>query len=94
MGKRKRELHHILDDQFRIKYWPRKSDLRLKALHYLASKLRADYAYTEAAINSLIRHWCAFDDPALLRRELFEKQLVGRMRDGSQYWLLYGLMGN
>jgi hypothetical protein len=88
MGKRKRELHHILDDERRLRYWPSRLDLRLAALRYLASKLRDDQTYNEAAINAMIRHWCVFDDPALMRRELFDRRFVGRTRDGSRYWLL------
>lgn len=88
MSKRKRELHHILDGEFRLKYWPSRLHLRLEALAYLASKLRDDQTYTEAAMNAVIRHWCVFDDPALMRRELFDRRFVGRTPDGSRYWLL------
>lgn len=88
MAKRKKELHHILDEDRRLKHWPSALTLRLDALRYLASKLRADQTYNEAAMNALIRHWCVFDDPALMRRELFDRKFVGRTRDGSSYWLL------
>jgi hypothetical protein len=83
--KKPQELHHLLDEHQRLKRWPSRRALRLAALAYLASKLRDDQTYTEAAINSLLRHWCAFDDPALLRRELFDWRFVDRTRDGSAY---------
>lgn len=30
-----------------------------------------------------------FADPALLRREMFERKLINRKRDGSAYWCKY-----
>ena len=37
----------------------------------------------------LLQHH-TFGDPALLRRELFERGLVDRVKDGSAYWLNLG----
>ncbi len=36
---------------------------------------------------------CIFGDPAMLRRELFERQMLNRKRDGSAYWLGGGSSG-
>lgn len=83
---RKPELHHILDSDQRITRWPSRKVLREMALAYLASKFLDEQDYTEAAVNAALRRWCAFDDPALLRRELFERGFPGRSRDGRRYW--------
>lgn len=88
MTKRKRELHHILDEERRLTRWPSQNDLRVQALAYLASKFDEDRHYAEPAVNALLRRWAAFDDPALLRRELYERGFVDRTRDGRAYWKL------
>ncbi|MBI2049255.1 MAG: DUF2087 domain-containing protein [Parcubacteria group bacterium] len=42
--------------------------------------------YTEKEVNELLERFHTFEDPALLRRELYEKGLLGRKHDGSEYW--------
>ncbi len=86
MRKKKRELWQVLDEDRRLRRWPARNELRLAALGYLASKFDADQKYSEAAVNALLRRWHAFDDPALLRRELYDRGFIGRTRDGRAYW--------
>ena len=43
--------------------------------------------YTEKEINEIIRSHIAFSDIELIRREMFQYKLIGRLRDGSEYWV-------
>src|SRR5258708_2599856 len=86
MAKKKREIWHVLDADRRLKRWPSRHELRVAALVYLASKFDGDRKYSEIAVNMLLRRWSAFDDPALLRRELFDRGYIERTRDGREYW--------
>ncbi len=58
--------------------FPAKHKKKLAALWYLAGKLEADRQYTEQEINDLLDEWTLFHDPATLRRELYNKQLLDR----------------
>jgi hypothetical protein len=84
---RKRDqLHFLLDEHLKLSRWPSRRAQRVAALDYLATKFRDERTYTELEVNGLIRYWCAFDDPALLRRELCDWGFLLRTRDGSKYW--------
>lgn len=84
------ELKNYLDEQGQLKTWPsknRKGRLQQIALEYLATKFKAGLFYSEREVNALLNQHHTFGDPALLRRELFDRGLVDRVRDGSAYWL-------
>jgi len=84
-----RRLENYLDEQGRLKAWPsrrNKGQFQRWALEYLATKFEQDIYYSEKEVNALLNQHHTFGDPALLRRELFERQLVDRVRDGSAYW--------
>ena len=84
------ELERYLDDQGRLKEWPsRRNRARFQqvALEYLATKFEPGVLYTEREVNTLLNQHHTFGDPALLRRELFERGLVDRVPNGSAYWL-------
>lgn len=83
------QLKHYLDEQGRLKEWPsrrNKGQFQQLALEYLASKFERGTYYSEKEVNALLNEHHTFGDPALLRRELFERQLIDRVRDGSAYW--------
>jgi hypothetical protein len=80
------ELKNHLDDEGRLTLWPSKRTLQLLALDYLAEKLEAGRVYSEKEINALLKSWHTFGDPALLRRELHERGLLNRHKDGTEYW--------
>lgn len=42
--------------------------------------------YTENEVNAIIKQNIAFSDIELIRREMFQLKLIGRLRDGSAYW--------
>ncbi|MEC4815393.1 MAG: DUF2087 domain-containing protein [Scytonema sp. PMC 1069.18] len=86
------ELKSYLDEQGRIKEWSSKRNkgkFQILVLEYLASKFEMDVIYTEKEVNQLLNQHHTFGDAALLRRELFERGLIDRKRDGSAYWLIY-----
>ena len=84
------ELKNYLDDLERVKEWPskrNKGQFQLLVLKYLASKFSPGMTYTEKEVNALLNQYHTFNDPALLRREMVERRLLERKRDGSAYWL-------
>ncbi len=85
----KTELKNYLDEEGRLKEWPSKRNkgkFQLLALEYLATKFEPGLTYTEKEVNLLLKQHHTFGDHAMLRRELFEKGLINRERDGSAYW--------
>ncbi|MGK7924122.1 MAG: DUF2087 domain-containing protein [Spirulina sp.] len=84
------ELQNYLDDEGRLKEWPSKRNkgrFQQLALEYLATQFQPDIYYNEREVNALLNQHHTFGDPALLRRELFERGLIDRVKDGSAYWL-------
>lgn len=80
------ELAAFLDDEGRVKDWAAKRDVQLAILDYLASKFEFGREYTELEVNDVLRQWHTFEDWALLRREMFEKGLLNRAKNGATYW--------
>ena len=76
----------FLDEEKRLTAFPAKQRKKLPALWYLAEKIEPDRRYTEAQINDLLDDWAVFHDHSTLRRELYNKRLLGREADGSVYW--------
>jgi len=83
------EIANYLDVEGRIKIWPskRQRSKQRQILEYLVLKFDPNLTYTEKQVNALLNQHHTFNDPALLRRELFEKHLIDRQRDGSAYWV-------
>ena len=79
-------LQSFLNERKQLKLWPAKRKKQLMALWYLAGRLEAGKTYSESEINDLLDEWTAFQDPATLRRELFNHFLLNRTSDGRQYW--------
>jgi hypothetical protein len=81
-------LERYLDSERRITRLPgkrRQADLPL-ICDYLVSKFAFGRTYTEREVNDILRQWHTFGDWALLRRELYERGLLNREKDGSLYW--------
>lgn len=81
-----KKLGMYYDAQGRLKQYPSKRPLREIALSKIAAHFEKDKIYTEKEVNEIIRQSISFSDVELIRREMFEKKLIGRLRDGSQYW--------
>ena len=86
MSEISRDLLPFLGKNGRLISLPAKHKKKLLALWYLAWKLDAGRRYTESEINDLLDTWTLFHDPATLRRELYNQQLLNRAVDGSGYW--------
>lgn len=84
------EIINYLDPQGRVVKWPSRQHRKLQrgVLEYLASKFRVGEIYSERQVNEILNQHHTFRDPALLRRELVEKEFMRRKRDGSAYWLV------
>jgi len=79
----------LSDEQERVTEWPSKRNkgkFQLLVLQYLASKLAPRSDPHRKEVNALLNQYHTFNDPALLRREMVERRLIERLRDGSAYW--------
>ncbi len=81
------EFGYLLDEEQRIKRWPKKSREKQFVLEYLQSKLTPGTRYREQEVNAVLQRWHLFNDYALLRREMYDRFLLHRTRDGRQYWI-------
>lgn len=81
-------LVNLLDNQGRVTRWPtlKFPEEQMAVREYLVSKFEHEREYTEREVNDLLNRWHTFGDWALLRRELFMHELLGRMKNGSRYW--------
>ena len=80
------DLKKILDENNKIKRWPKKPIEKEVVIGYLAHKFNFDSDYSESNINDIIKENHLFDDIALLRRELIGRKYLSRLDDGSKYW--------
>ena len=74
------------DEEGKLIQYPSKRPLRILALIKIAEKFTPSRKYTEKEVNEIIRNSIAFTDIELIRREMFQYRLTGRLRDGSEYW--------
>jgi hypothetical protein len=65
--------------------WPAKESERLLCLWNLWSQIPAGRVLDEKQINAILNAHHRFGDYALLRRELYDNQLVTRTPDGREY---------
>ena len=79
-------LKAFLNEDMRLVALPAKYKKKLIAFYYLASKLESCQRYTESEINDVLNKWTMFDDPATLRREMYNKRLLNRTNDCKYYW--------
>lgn len=81
-----KKLASYYDSEGKLLQYPSKRPMRIIALIKIAEQIGMDRKYTEKEINEIIRQNIAFTDIELIRRELFQYRLIGRLRDGSEYW--------
>lgn len=82
----RKRLSVFYDSEGRLAQYPRKKSLRLMSLEKIADCFERDRKYTEKEVNEIIRQNISFSDIELIRREMFQQKLIGRLRDGSEYW--------
>lgn len=80
-------LGHFLDGRGRMISFPAKRKMKIYALAYIAAEFKADVRYTESEVNDIINSVTLFNDPATVRRELYNNRFLDREHDGSFYWL-------
>lgn len=80
-------LQRYLTEEGILKQYPSKKPIRMVALAYIAERFEHQRNYTEKEVNEIIKAAHSFSDHELIRRELFSYGFMGRMRDGSSYWL-------
>lgn len=83
----KNKVRRFLDESGKITQLPQKESVRVAVLRCLSEKFIPDRYYTEREVNALCDSWHTFGDCFLLRRELVDRGLLCRKRDGSRYWL-------
>lgn len=79
-----KELRPFMNSAMQLSTYPVKNRKKLIMLWYLCHKLD-ERTYTEREINALLNGWALFNDPATLRREMYNKFLLDREDDGSSY---------
>lgn len=80
-------LKNFLDRQGILKALPSKKKMKMYALYYLAGKLEKGRVYTEPELNEALCLWHSFNDPATLRREMYNNKILDREKNGRAYWL-------
>lgn len=78
---------HLLTDDLKVKRWPKKNHEKQFVLEHLQSRFAREKRYPEKDVNAILQQWHLFNDHALLRREMFERGLMNRTRDGREYWI-------
>ena len=79
------DLKNCLDEQGRVKVWPKKHARKDAVIHYLAEKFEYNRVYTEKEVNAILDQWHTFTDYFLLRRSLIEYNLLSRDAYGREY---------
>ncbi len=78
-------IDRLLDRAGKLSIWPTKGADKQLVCEWLATKIESSRTYSEVEFNDLIKSLHSFSDWPLLRRELIERGLVTRNRDGSAY---------
>lgn len=81
------KLDNYYDSDGRLIQYPSKKPMRIIALIKIVKQIDETRKYTEKEINEIIRMHIVFSDIELVRREMFQYRLIGRLRDGSEYWV-------
>jgi hypothetical protein len=74
------------DDAGRLIRLPNKYSVQQMAMWVMWTRFAARRNYTEKEVNAILNSQHTFGDPATLRRELVNMQLLGRESDCSRYW--------
>ena len=84
------KLKRYYDSENKLLQYPSKRPMRMIALARIAEKFELEKKYTEKEVNEIINEAISFSDIELIRREMFQYKFIGRLRDGSEYWLEQG----
>lgn len=81
-----KKLENYYDAEGKLLQYPSKRPMRIIALTKIGSCFEEGKKYTEKEVNEIIKSKIAFSDVELIRREMFQYRMIGRLKDGSQYW--------
>lgn len=82
-----KKLDNYYDSDGRLIQYPSKKPMRIIVLIKITEQIDANRKYTEKEINEIIRRNIAFTDIELIRREMYQYRFLGRLKDGSEYWV-------
>lgn len=82
-----KKLANYYDANGKLIQYPSKRPMRIIVLIKIAEHMDSNRKYTEKEINEIIRFHIAFSDIELIRREMYQYKFLGRLRDGSEYWV-------
>lgn len=82
-----KKLNNYYDSYGKLIQYPSKRPMRIIALKKITEQLNEGREYTEKEINEIISQNIAFNDIELIRREMYQYKFIGRLRDGSKYWV-------
>ena len=82
----RKKMANYYDSQGRLSQYPTKRPMRVIALTKIADCFEFERKYTEKEVNAIIKQNISFSDVELVRREMFQLKLIGRLKDGSAYW--------
>ncbi len=82
----RKKMANYYDSQGRLSQYPTKRPMRVIALTKITDCFEFERKYTEKEVNAIIKQNISFSDIELVRREMFQLKLIGRLRDGSAYW--------
>lgn len=82
-----RKLTYYYNENGLLMQYPSRRPMRVMALSRIMDKFEMSKEYSEKQVNEIIKESICFDDIELVRRELFQYRMLGRMRDGSKYWV-------
>ena len=81
------KLQNYYNEDGKLIQYPSKRPMRVIALKKIAESFSLGEIYTEKDVNYYIRENIEFTDVEMIRREMFQYKILGRLRDGSRYWL-------
>ncbi len=82
-----KKLDNYFDSNGKLLQYPSKRPMRIIVLIKIVEQMEANRKYTEKEVNEIIRSHISFGDIELIRREMYQYKLLGRLRDGSEYWV-------
>ena len=87
MDQYENKIKNYYNEEGLLKQYPGKRPLRELALKEIARHFELGKEYSEKEINQVILSHIAFGDIELVRREMFQYRIIGRLKDGSKNWL-------
>lgn len=82
-----KKLDNYFDSNGKLLQYPSKRPMRIIVLIKIVEQMEANRKYTEKEVNEIIRLNISFGDIELIRREMYQYKFLGRLRDGSEYWV-------